>query len=116
RGRPESMGRSSLSNSIPPGNLCVGVPHPVLRCAASTHHSVGRSSLTVEGLMFRPRSELSHPVSRRRFFGGAVAGAAAMLSTSHTAWADSDDRPNDPFILLLTGLYHPAPQLPDLGL
>ena len=27
-----------------------------------------------------------------------------------------DNRPNDPFIVLLKGLYRPAPQLPDLGL
>ena len=61
-------------------------------------------------------SESTRVVSRRRFFGGAMAGAAAMLSASERVWADDDDRPSDPFILLLKGLYHPAPQLPDLGL
>jgi hypothetical protein len=61
-------------------------------------------------------SESTGPVSRRRFFGGAVVGAAAMLSASEPVWADADNRLNDPFIVLLKGLYQPAPQLPDLGL
>jgi len=61
-------------------------------------------------------SESPRAVSRRRFFGGALAGAAAMLSASERAWADDDNRPSNPFIVLLKGLYHPAPQLPDLGL
>jgi hypothetical protein len=40
-----------------------------------------------------------------------------MLSPSEPVWADDDNnRPNDPFIVLLKGLYRPAPQLPDLGL
>jgi len=40
-----------------------------------------------------------------------------MLSTSGPAWADDGQgRLNDPFIVLLKGLYRPAPQLPDLGL
>jgi len=46
-----------------------------------------------------------------------MVGAAAMLSASDPVWADDDKhRPNDPFIVLLKGLYRPAPQLPDLGL
>ena len=61
-------------------------------------------------------SESTGPVSRRKFFGGAVVGAAAMLSASEPVWADDDRRPDDPFIVLLKGLYRPAPQLPDLGL
>jgi hypothetical protein len=61
-------------------------------------------------------SESTRAVSRRGFFGGAIVGAAAMLSTSEPVWADNDHRPNNPFIVLLKGLYHPAPQLPDLGL
>ena len=55
-------------------------------------------------------------LSRRGFFGGAVAGAAAILSDSQRVSADRDDDVNDPFIVLLKGLYRPAPQLPDLGL
>ena len=39
-----------------------------------------------------------------------------MLSAPKTVWADDDNRPNDPFIVLLKGRYRPAPQLPDLGL
>jgi hypothetical protein len=61
-------------------------------------------------------SESPNPVSRRGFFGGAIVGAAAMLSASEPVWAHDDNRPNNPFIVLLKGLYHPAPQLPDLGL
>jgi hypothetical protein len=61
-------------------------------------------------------SESTSIVSRRGFFGGAIVGAAAMLSTSEPVWADNDHRPKNPFIVLLKGLYHPAPQLPDLGL
>ena len=61
-------------------------------------------------------SESTRAVSRRRFFGGAIVGAAAMLSASEPVWADDDNRPNNPFIVLLKGRYHPAPQLPDLGL
>ena len=61
-------------------------------------------------------SESTRVVSRRRFFGGAIVGAAAMLSASKPVWADDETRPNNPFIVLLKGLYRPAPQLPDLGL
>jgi hypothetical protein len=66
--------------------------------------------------MLNKLSESTGDVSRRRFFGGAIVGAAAMLSAPEAVWADDDRRPNDPFIVLLKGLYRPAPQLPDLGL
>jgi hypothetical protein len=61
-------------------------------------------------------NKFSGSVSRRGFVGGAIAGAAAMLSSSTPVWADGDKRVHDPFILLLKGLYQPAPVLPDLGL
>ncbi len=61
-------------------------------------------------------SESTGAVSRRGFFGGAIAGAAALLPVSGPVWADDDNRLNDPFIVLLKGRYRPAPQLPDLGL
>ena len=66
--------------------------------------------------MLNRSSESTLGVSRRRFFGGAIAGATAMLSSPARVWADNDDRPNDPFIVLLKGLYRPAPELPDLDL
>jgi len=66
--------------------------------------------------MFGKVSEATRLVSRRGFVGGAVAGAAAMLSASDPVWANDDHRPNDPFIVLLKGLYRPVIQLPDLGL
>ena len=66
--------------------------------------------------MLNKFSESTRAVSRRGFFGGAIVGAAAMLSASVPVWADDNNRPNNPFIVLLKGRYHPAPQLPDLGL
>jgi hypothetical protein len=66
--------------------------------------------------MLNKFSESTRPVSRRSFFGGAIVGAAAMLSAPAPVWADDNNRLNDPFIVLLKGLYRPAPQLPDLGL
>jgi len=69
-----------------------------------------------EDSMVNRFSESPGPVSRRRFFGGAVVGAAAMVAASEPVWADDDRRPNDPFIVLIKGLYRPIPQLPDLGL
>ena len=66
--------------------------------------------------MLNSFSDSTHAVSRRRFFGGAFVGAAAMLSASEPAWANDDNRPNNPFIVLLKGRYRPAPQLPELGL
>ena len=65
--------------------------------------------------MLNKFSESTPDVSRRGFVGG-VLGAAAMLSLSTRVQADADDRPGDPFIVLLKGVYRPAPQLPDLGL
>ena len=65
--------------------------------------------------MLNKFSESTRVVSRRGFFGGAMAGAAAMLSASERVWANDDNRPSNPFIVLLKGLYHPAPQLPDLA-
>ena len=61
-------------------------------------------------------SESTRALSRRGFFGGAIAGAAAMLAAPQPVWADDDNRLNDPFIVLLKGIYRPAPELPDLGL
>jgi hypothetical protein len=43
---------------------------------------------------------------RRTFLGGAV---AAPLASSRRAMADNEGTPNDPFILLLTGIYQPVP-------
>ena len=66
--------------------------------------------------MLNKFAEPTSAVSRRRFFGGALVGAATLFTASEPVWADDHDRPNDPFIVLLKGLYQPAPQLPDLGL
>jgi hypothetical protein len=70
----------------------------------------------MEDSMLNTSSELPRVVSRRRFVGGAIAGAAGMLAVSERVQAVQDDRLNNPFILLLSGLYHPVSQLPDLGL
>ena len=61
-------------------------------------------------------SESTRALSRRGFFGGAIAGAAGMLAAPQPVWADDDNRVSDPFIVLLKGLYRPAPEVPDLGL
>ena len=51
---------------------------------------------------------------RRTFIGGAM---AALLASSGRALADDDHGPvGNPFILLLKGIYQPAPHLPNLGL
>jgi hypothetical protein len=52
---------------------------------------------------------------RRTFIGGAV---AALLASSTRAMADDESTPNDPFILLLTGIYQPVSHGPanNLGL
>src|SRR5215469_958474 len=43
---------------------------------------------------------------RRTFIGGAV---AALFASSLPVKADFEDLPNDPFILLLQGIYQPVP-------
>ena len=43
---------------------------------------------------------------RRTFIGGAV---AALLASSRRVKADDESTPNDPFILLLTGIHKPVP-------
>ena len=43
---------------------------------------------------------------RRMFIGGAV---TALLASSRRALADNEHVPNDPFILLLHGIYQPLP-------
>lgn len=47
--------------------------------------------------------------SRRSFVGGAIAGGVAMLSASERVLADDEHSPNDPFIVLLQGIYQPVP-------
>ena len=85
-------------------------------CYVLVHIHLEFQFTALEDAMFSARSESSHPVSRRKFFSGVGVGAATILSSSARVWADADDRINDPFIVLLKGLYHPAPLLPDLGL
>jgi hypothetical protein len=45
-------------------------------------------------------------IQRRTFVGGAL---AALLSSSVRVMADDEHGPNDPFIVLLHGIYHPVP-------
>lgn len=42
---------------------------------------------------------------RRTFIGGAI---GALLASSKRVMADDESNPNDPFILLLTGIYQPV--------
>jgi hypothetical protein len=57
---------------------------------------------------------------RRNFIGGSLAALAAspLLLSPRQALAEEADTPNDPFILLLTGIYQavPAGKGPKLGL
>ena len=59
--------------------------------------------------MSRTLPESSHVVSRRRFVGCTIAGAAALLSVPGRILADDEHGPNDPFIVLLRGVYKPVP-------
>jgi hypothetical protein len=52
-------------------------------------------------------------IQRRTLIGGAL---AALLSSSGRLMASSKAVPNDPFILLLRGVYQPVVDGPDLGL
>ena len=52
-------------------------------------------------------------IPRRALIGGAL---AALLSSPGRAKADEKALPNDPFILLLTGIYQPVVHGPNLGL
>src|SRR4029077_20018076 len=83
---------------------------------AEMQRRLSTSAASLEDSVLNNFSESTRAMSRRRFFRGAIVGTAAMLSASEPVWADDDHRPNNPFIVLLKGLYHPAPQLPDLGL
>src|SRR5215471_918075 len=56
-------------------------------------------------------------IDRRTWLGGVSSALAVLLAAPTRVMAeDNDERPDNPFIVLLKGLYHPAPQLPDLGL
>ncbi len=59
--------------------------------------------------MLNATSESPRVVSRRGFVGGAIAGGVAMLSASERLLADFEHGPNDPFIVLLCGIYQPVP-------
>jgi hypothetical protein len=56
------------------------------------------------------------PRNRRQFLGGAMAALAASSVRLRASSGDEQGAVGDPFIVLLRGLYHPAPALPDLGL
>ena len=60
----------------------------------------------------------SQPVAihRRTMLGGMSGAIAALLGASREAIAEETDRPRDPFILLLRGIYRPVVNGPDLGL
>jgi len=54
---------------------------------------------------------------RRALIGGATGGAVvALLSPAGLVMAEGTAVPNDPFILLLKGIYQPVVHGPDLGL
>jgi hypothetical protein len=55
---------------------------------------------------------------RRNFIGGSLAALAAspLLVSPRRAMAEEKDAPNNPFILLLAGVYQPVVHGPNLGL
>src|ERR1700680_1534474 len=54
----------------------------------------------------------THP-HRRTFLGGAL---GALLASQGRVLAEDTDAPNNPFILLLHGVYQPVAHGPNLGL
>jgi hypothetical protein len=59
----------------------------------------------------------SASIQRRTVIRGAMGGAvAALLSSTGQAMAQGPSAPNDPFILLLQGIYSPVGNGPNLGL
>jgi hypothetical protein len=56
-------------------------------------------------------------MQRRTLIRGALGGAlAALLSSPGRVIAQGRSEPNDPFVLLLKGVYQPVVKVPDLGL
>lgn len=55
-------------------------------------------------------------IPRRAMLGGMGGALGAILASPRRVMAEDDDRPNDPFILLLRGIYQPVATGPDLGL
>ncbi len=56
-------------------------------------------------------------IQRRTLIGGALGAAlAALLSSPGRMTAEGRSEPNDPFVLLLKGVYQPVVKVPDLGL
>ena len=58
----------------------------------------------------RPAGSGEKPTNldRRALMGGALA-TAALLASPRLVMADDEDAPNDPFIVLLHGIYQPVP-------
>jgi len=54
-------------------------------------------------------NELPQGLSRRKFLVGGAGGALAVLLTPGRVMAEERGQPNDPFIVLLKGLYRPVP-------
>jgi hypothetical protein len=67
-----------------------------------------KGSLAGQALIGRKLNCVKAPVNsaRRTFIGGAI---AALLASPRRVVADYEGLPNDPFILLLNGLYQPVP-------
>ena len=70
----------------------------------------------IEETSFTPLQATS-TVQRRALIGGAMGSALlALLASAGPAQADGVAEPNDPFILLLHGIYSPVTRAPELGL
>ncbi|HEX6464077.1 MAG TPA: hypothetical protein VFZ98_06485 [Vicinamibacterales bacterium] len=61
-------------------------------------------------------SSSQHIIPRRAMLAGMSGAVAAFLASPRRVMAEDADRPNDPFIVLLHGIYQPVVTGPDLGL
>jgi len=64
-----------------------------------------------EPVFGNPSDPPSQPLAipRRTLLGGMGGALAALLASPRTATADDEHLPNDPFIVLLQGIYQPVP-------
>ena len=67
-----------------------------------------KSKLTPTTLGLAGSGEKPTNLDRRALMGGALA-TAALLASPRLVMADDEDAPNDPFIVLLHGIYQPVP-------
>src|SRR5262249_19604479 len=88
------------------------------RTEGSTRTRKDRSMISRESALRNPidPSFSQRAIPRRAMLGGLSGAIAAVLASPRRVVAEDANRPNDPFILLLHGIYQPVVTGPDLGL